>query len=454
MKIKNYYVLLLLAVAVLNTFSVSAQYISRFAGTGYGSGTPTGGFSGDGGQALDARLNGCTSVAVDGAGNVYIADKGNNVVRKINSAGVITTFAGTGAAGNSGDGGPAVLAKLNAPSAVTTDATGNVYISDNGNSTVRIVTTTGIINNYAGNGTAGSAGNGGAAGLAQLNDPGGLAMDAAGNLYIADAGNNMIRKVAASTHTISTVAGNGSAGYSGDGGAAAAAKLYNPCSVAVNAAGELYIADILNNVVRKVSGGMITTFAGTGTPGNSGDGGAAVSATMRYPSGVSVDISGDVYIADQGNNNIRKVSAGVISHVAGSSTGGFSGDGGFAVVAKLSAPKGVTADGAGRIFIADYGNHVVRVVSSSASASQVQGDKHFSIYPNPSNGQFTISMPALQTSAMVTVTDMMGRIAATTAINPATQNQPLNFSTLAAGTYTVRVNAASQQYSGRIVIQH
>ncbi len=241
MKLKNYNFILLVFIAVFSSVTAGAQYyISTFAGNGFGAGTGTGGYTGDGGMASAAQLNACTGIAVDGAGNIYIADRGNNVVRKVNTAGVISTFAGTGTAGYSGNGGPAALANLNMPSAVTTDAAGNVYIADNGNNTVRVVNTTGTIRNFAGNGAPGNSGNGDTAHLGSLNGPLGLAFDQAGNLYIADAVNNSIRMVSAGTHLLSTVAGTGLQGNSGDGGAATAATLYAPASVATDALGNVY----------------------------------------------------------------------------------------------------------------------------------------------------------------------------------------------------------------------
>jgi trimeric autotransporter adhesin len=453
MKRNNYNFILLLFVAVLGTTSLRAQYISRFAGNGFGSGTAVGGFSGDGALAVDARMNGCTGVAVDGAGNVYIADKGNNVVRKVSTAGIITTFAGTGTEGYSGNGGLAILAKLNAPSAVATDGAGNVYIADNGNSTVRVVNTLGIIRNYAGSGTAGYAGNGDTATHGMLNDPQGMAIDASGNMYIADAGNHVIRKVAAGTHIMTTFAGTGTLGYTGNGGAATAARLFNPTGVAMDASGNLYIADFFNNAVRKVSvSGTISAFAGTGAAGNSGDGSAAAAATMSLPASVSVDMSGNVYIADQGNNNIRMVNAaGTITHVAGASINGFSGDGGFATTARLGSPKCVYADGWGHVYIADYNNHVVRRISSTAGVNDLSNDEVISVYPNPSTGNFTVSLPASVRDAIVTVTDMTGRIAVTQKVSGS--NGGLNLTALVPGNYLIHVTTGENEFTSMIAIE-
>jgi sugar lactone lactonase YvrE len=270
-----------------------------------GNGTP--GFSGDGGPATNARLAYPTGVAVDAAGNLYIADRLNSRVRKVSTSGTITTVAGDGSAGFSGDGGPATNAQLAGPYGVAVDAAGNLYIADFQNSRVRKVSTSGTITTVAGDGSFGFSGDGGPATNAQLAGPNGVAVDAAGNLYIADINNHRVRKVSTSG-TITTVAGNGTPGFSGDGGPATNARLRPPTGVAVDAAGNLYIADIFNQRVRKVStSGTITTVAGTGIYGFSGDGGPATNARLAYPSGVAVDAAGNLYIADQNNHRVRKV---------------------------------------------------------------------------------------------------------------------------------------------------
>ena len=388
----------------------SAGVISTVAGSG------TSGFSGDGGAATSAQLHWPRGVALDGAGNLYIADNNNHRIRKVNSAGNISTVAGTGTAGFSGDGGAATSAQLSNPRGVALDGAGNLYIADTSNNRIRKVDSAGVISTVAGNGMAGFGGDGGAATAARLRDPGGVALDGAGNLYIADRSNRRIRKVD-SAGVISTVAGNGMAGFGGDGGAATAARLRDPEGVALDGAGNLYIADRSNHRIRKVdsagvistvagreqlnspygvaldgagnlyiaewsnhrihkvnSAGVISTVAGTGTAGFSGDGAAATSAQLSNPQDVALDAAGNLYIADVNNNRIRKVnSAGVISTVAGSGTSGFSGDGGAATSAQLHWPRGVALDGAGNLYIADNNNHRIRKVNSAGNISTVAG---------------------------------------------------------------------------------
>lgn len=438
-----------LVVSSLAGMHAKAQYISTFAGHRT---ADTGGYSGDGGLAINAQLNSCTAVAVDGAGNVYIADRGNNVVRRVNAAGVISTFAGTGSAGFSGNGGSATAAMLNMPSSVATDAAGNVYISDMGNNRVRKVNPLGIISSYAGNGTAAYSGDADSAHLASINGPEGLAVDASGNLLIADAGNHVIRRVTASG-IISTVAGSGLIGNSGDGGSALAARLYSPSGVATDVSGNIYIADVVNNKVRKVSStGIITTFAGTGAAGNTGNGSAASSATLRFPSGVSVDGSGNVYIADQGNYNIRIVnSSGVINNFAGISTSGYDGDGGLASSAKLGAPKSVYVDGWGRVYIADNTNHVVRLVTATASTNMFSNTKQLNVFPNPTTGNFTFSLPTTYNNANVCVCDMTGKVVFQQQIANSVTNFQVNLSHIASGRYIVTLTSDNQVYTSNVV---
>jgi trimeric autotransporter adhesin len=339
--------------------------ISTVAGTG------SYGYSGDEGIATSAELTFTQDVAIDASGNIYIADASNNRIRMVTkSTGIISTVAGTASYGYRGDGGLATSAALNNPSSVAIDASGNIYIADTDNHRIRMVTkSTGIISTVAGTGSYGSSGDGGLATSAALSSPEGFAMDASGNIYIADAGfeNSRIRMLTKSTGIISTVAGTGSDGYSGDGGLATSAALYYPYGVAIDASGNIYIADAGNNRIRMVtkSTGIISTVAGTGSSGSSGDGGLATSAALSSPRGVAIDASGNIYIAVAGNNRIRMVtkSTGIISTVAGTGSSGYSGDGVLATSTGLSSPKGVAIDASGNIYIADTYNHRIRMFS-------------------------------------------------------------------------------------------
>jgi uncharacterized protein (TIGR03437 family) len=342
--------------------------INSLAGDGYAN------YVGDGNPALQAELNHPQDVAVDSSGIVYVADTGNAAIRQIGTTGYIATYAGDDAVGYSGDGAAATAAGLIEPYSVAVDSKGNVYIAEPVDGRIREVTTSNsFINTIIGNGTLGYSGDGGPAGNAQLWLPSGVAVDSAGNVYIADTVNNRVRKV--TSNTISTIAGNGGLSYSGDGGPAAKAQLNRPQAVAVDAAGNYYVVDTGNNRVRKVSAnGAITTFAGNGTAGFGGDGGAATSAQLNSPSGVAVDAAGNVYIADTQNARIRKVSGGAISTVAGSGTLGYGGDGGAGTSAQLNFPTGVAVDSAGNLYIADFGNSAVRKLSTAGTISTVAGN--------------------------------------------------------------------------------
>ncbi len=341
-----------------------AQMITTVAGNG------TGGSTGNGGQATAAELHGPAAVDFDAAGNLYIADQTNNMIRKITSAGVISTLAGTGTAGYSGDGGQATAAKLDAPTGVTLDAYGNVYVADQYTYRIRKISTSGIITTVAGNGSATFAGDGGQATAASLYNPTCVAFDAAGNMYIADYSNNRVRKVN-SSGIISTVAGNGTASFSGDGGQATAAEINGAVGVTFDGAGNMFIADRNNNRIRKVTtAGIINTYVGNGTAGATGDGGQATSAELSGPFGIGLDSYENLYIADAGNNKVRRVnSTGVISTIAGTGTAGYSGDGGYATAAELDFPAEISLgiDGNDNLYIADYGNNRVREVTYCTS---------------------------------------------------------------------------------------
>ncbi len=323
-------------------------------------GNGTLGFSGDGGAATATELNRPTGVAVDGAGHIYIADSLDNRIRVAQSGGSVSTFAGNGIYSYSGDGGPAASAQMNSPHGVAADSAGNYYIADAGNNVVRKVSASGTITTFAGNGTAGFGGDGSAATSAQLSGPQGVALDSVGNVYIADTGNSRVREV--SGGTITTVAGSTTVGYGGDGGAATSAQLYSPVGLAFDAKGDLYIADTDNSAIRKVTNGTISTVAGNGVQGYAGDGGPASGAQLNYPEGVAVDAAGNLYITDTLNYRIRMISpTGNIATIAGNGVAGYAGDGGPASQAQLSYPTGIAVDNVGNVFFADAGAAVRKI---------------------------------------------------------------------------------------------
>jgi hypothetical protein len=335
--------------------------IYTFAGTG----TP--GNTGDGGPALQATMQKPGALATDNNGNLYICDASQNVVRKVDASGIITTVAGNGTAGNTGDGGQATAATLNSPKGIYMDNAGNLFISNTGSHTIRKVNSSGIISTIAGTaGAQGSTGDGGPAAAAKVNAPMGLCVDAEGNIYIADQGNNKVRKIDRSTSAITTIAGNGSAINSGDGGLAVEAKVITPGCVAVDNSGNLYITDALNSVRKVVlSTGIISTVAGTDIAGYTGDGEQATAAKLNTITQMAFDGSSMLYIADQQNQRIRQINllTGIITSVAGTGTSGFSGEGGPAITANISSPAGVACDEIGNVYFSDL-NNKIRVMSS------------------------------------------------------------------------------------------
>jgi sugar lactone lactonase YvrE len=349
--------------------------IATVAGTGQR------GFSGDGGPATKARLDSPQGIAIDAAGNVFIGDVANNRVRRVSPDGIITTVAGTGVEGFSGDGGPATKARLAGALYLALDGAGNLYLSDWSHHRVRKVSPDGIITTVAGSGPTTSeapgdyAGDGGPATAARLYYPEGLAVDAAGNLFIADTGNHRIRKVSPDG-TITTVAGSGPTGpdkgaSTGDGGPALAATLRGPMCLAIDGAGNLFFTEKdpwgtpaavggytgPRFQVRKVSAdGIIRTVASNGVKGFSGDGGPALAASLDNPLGVAVDTAGNLFIADWNNYRVRKVDGnGIISTVAGTGKNPYAGDGVLATTTGLRGPIAVAIDAAGNLVFTDTG---------------------------------------------------------------------------------------------------
>ena len=344
-------VLLLLCIP----FFGNGQVITTIAGTGVA------GFSPDGSVATASPINYARDVIVDPAGNVYFTDCNNNRVRKINTSGILSTIAGNGTAGYTGDGGPATAATLNGPYGLAFGISGNIIVVDYSNQVVRQISSTGIITTIAGTGVAGYSGDGGAATLAKLWIPTYVCVDNVGNVYITDNQNQRIRKVNTSG-IISTYVGTGVGGFSGDGGAATAAKIHSPGQIKIDNSGTLYLADCSNSRIRKVSAaGIINTIAGNGTSGFTGDAGPATMAEIN-PLALAIDYTGDIYISDgTSQQRVRRIDGtGVINTVGGNGIAGFSGDGGPATAAELDAVDGLFCNSVGNLFFADAFNYRVR----------------------------------------------------------------------------------------------
>ena len=366
---------------LIGLLPMQAQAITTIAGQSFISGS-----TGDGGLATAAKLGLVTSgVGVDKYGNLYVPSSTNHTVRKIDvTTGVISKVVGTTfVPGFSGDGGAASAATLNSPSGVTVDALGNLYIADTLNHLIRKVDPAGIISTISGSGILGNTGDGGLATTATLDTPKGITLDSYGNLYVADWGNNRVRKIDAVSGNISAFAGSGALGNSGDGGAATLATLSGVTDIAVDVYGNVFIADSLNHSIRKVdSAGIITTVAGTGVSGFSGDGGLATAATLNTPKGIAVDAKGALYIADTKNYRIRRVSpTGKITTFIGTGLGG-------GAVTSVNLPEGVSVDTYGDVYISDTRNYTLKKEIVDKVAPQA-----FAIYvTQPVTNQLTMSI--------------------------------------------------------------
>lgn len=422
-------------------------------------GTGTSSFAGDGGPAMGAQFNKPSGMAIDKNGSLHIADAANHRIRKITQAGTVSTVAGSGVQGMAGDGGSAVAAALNQPSSIVFDTTGNLFIADAGNNRIRKVDTNGIITTVAGTGAAGYAGDGGPALSAKLNFPAGIAVDKAGNMFIADTYNNRVRYID-SSGDIYNLAGSGVFGFSGEGTSAIYAKMKHPLGVTVDTAGNIYITDTGNNCVRKVeSNGLIYTVAGTGGSfGFMGDGGAATDALFDQPASTMLDQAGNMYIADAGNNRIRKVNtSGTVNTIAGSSLAGmFGGDGGPAVQAKLNQPYATALESGGNLYISDHDNQRIRVVCVVGCIQGVENISAYAFnvlaYPNPNNGSFHLDLDQQLSKASLLIYDTFGQTVHQQAISGGS-NQ-VSTGNLAPGIYYYNVLRNGRKLgTGKLVIE-
>jgi hypothetical protein len=379
------------AFAVFLSLIGTSQIITTICGNGVA------GYTGDGNPASAAQISHPNQLCFDQDGNLFIAEDYNNIIRKIDVFGNISTVAGNGTQGFSGDGGLATSAQINRACGVAVDAAGNLYICDADNFRIRKVDTAGNISTIAGTGTPGYSGDGAAATLAEIGFTSGICLDTAGNIYIASQNNGpAVRKINTSG-IISTYAGNGTSGSSGDLGPATSAQLNSPASVFLDGNGNLFIGDLGGMKVRKVNSlGIISTFAGNGSAASGGDGMAATSAQLLYPYDVTADAAGNVYICESGNNKIRKVNtSGIMSTFAGVGgfVGGYDGDGGPAINAHLYHPSSIAIDAAGDIYIGDYENNAIRKVTfGSVGITDVKVAEKINVYPNPAAGLVNIAL--------------------------------------------------------------
>lgn len=347
-------IVLFISCLVATANVITAQIIHTIGGTG------SGGFSGDSGPATLATIGGPQGVCLDGTGLLYVVDGLNYRVRTINSSGIINTFAGSNDTAHSGDGGPATAAGIK-PRDVAADGNGNIYISCQNHNRVRIVNASGTITTFAGNGGSGYSGDGGLATAAQVGNVMGVKADKSGNVYIAHG--NVVRRIDAGG-IISTIAGTSAPGFSGDGGPATAATFSAVTDMALDDTGNIYVCDYSNNRIRKINrDGIVTTIAGTGAAGYSGDAGPAVAATLKGPIQIALDELNNIYISDGNNHCVRKINiGGIITTIAGNGIAGFSGDGGPATAAQLWNPRGIAIDSAGNVYLGVASNARVRMI--------------------------------------------------------------------------------------------
>ncbi len=408
---------------------------------------------GDDSAATAAELYGPIGIAVDSAGNIFIGDRDHNRVRKVSTDGIITTIAGTGVAGFSGDGGDATNAQLNHPFGLTVDKRNNIYISDAYNYRLRKIDASGKINTIAGNGSTTYNGENIIATSAQI-APICVAIDAIGNIYISN-GNARVSKINTSGF-ISTIAGIGIRGYTGDNGAATLASLNVPYGIAVDVFGNVYIGDDESNCIRKITvSGYISTVAGTGLPGYSGDNGPATLAQLNRSCGVTVDDLGNVFITDAMNCRVRMVnSMGGISTIAGNGICGYSGDGDLAISAQVNSPTSVHVNHSGDIYICDFGNYRIRKITNTVGVKSINGFTNtFSAYPNPSNSNITVSVKtALSEPIKLSVSNLLGQVINEFTITTNKENE-INLD-VPDGLYFLSAKTPTGRVSQKILISH
>lgn len=423
------------------------QKIKTLAGTG------TGDFGGDGFAATDARLHSPQDVDLDGNGNLYVLDYLNVRIRKITTSGTILTVAGNGVIGNSGDGSISTSAAMR-PTGMALDRSNLLFIADGHHAVLRKVNALGIISTVAGTGVWGNTGYGGPASMAPLGFMHGIAFDTANNLYITDARYHNVRKITAAG-ILERFAGNDTAGYMGDDGPATSARIDSPYAIAADQTGNVFISDLKYNVVRKVDhmSGIITTYAGNGSAGYSGDGGLAGAAQLNRPAGLAVDTAGNLFIADADNNVIRKVDAttGIITTVVGNGTPGFGGDLGYVNGCNLRTPFGVAVAKNGDLYIADANNQRIRQTYTPVGVADINTSRKISLFPNPANEACVIS--GVNNGDVITLFDITGRAIGT--FTAGNSELEINISTLAPGCYLLRVadDAGNNLSAARLVIE-
>ncbi len=439
-----------LLVALL-PLTATGQIINTIAGNG------TVGYNGDNITATSAELNRPYCIALDDSGNVYTGEFYGFRIRKINAkTNIITTIAGTGMAGYNGDGISAFSAEIGNPSGIAIDSLNNIYFTDVSNNRIRKIGFNGIISTIGGNGTQGFSGDNGPATSAEIYQPHFIAVDKIGNVYFTDSDNQRVRKIS-TTGIITTIAGTGSIGYTGDNGPATAAELNFPTGICVDKQQNIYITDENNNCVRKITAatGIISTIAGNGTNGFSGDNGPAIAAELNSPWGLCMDVSGNVYISDNVNFRVRMINtSGIISTIAGNGTSGFSGDGGLATSAELALGD-VSVDHLGNIYVADGDNARIRKITSSLGIYDFLAVENLRIFPNPSDGLFMIDWKEGDVQGMIEVYNLLGEKATNNSIPLKQGCNKIDLNSLVSGIYILKIisNLGTFVTTGKVIIK-
>ncbi len=444
---KTIFFVFISTICAINTYSQIITTIAGLGGMGY---------SGDGGPATAAQFYAPNVVAVDKIGNIFVGDD-NGTVRKINTSGIISTFAGIADSfGYNGDGIPATSAKISSAYGIAFDKKNNLYFTDFSNYRLRKIDSAGIITTFAGTGSATSSGDGGPATAAGLGQVYGICFDTIGNLYISAQFD--VRKI--DTHGIITrYAGNGTSGFSGDGGMATNAQLGVPFGLAIDMNQNLYIADAGNRVRKISSSGIITTIAGTGLDGYTGDGVPATSAEIYYVHNIFLDRCGNLYIADFFNNRVRMINgAGIINTIAGNGTAGNSGDGGPATAAMIASPIGVWLDSTGSIYIAAQISRNIRYIhmdscrNTTDVGTQIIAETKLHVFPNPAAGVFSINLSSpTNEPAEVVITNMMGTTIKVFTTTTNKENE-LNLN-VAPGMYIVTATTENGRWMDKVLVE-
>jgi sugar lactone lactonase YvrE len=445
-KIFTVFVLLIAYHGYSQTNYVPNVTVSTFAGSASTFGSTNG-------QGTTASFDEPGGVATDVSGNVYVADSYNNLIRKITPGGLVSTLAGGGGFGFNYSGntnGQGIAASFTNPTGVAVDANGNVYVADSGNNLIRKITSGGLVSTLAGSGTAGSIDGQGTA--ANFWSPQGVAVDASGNVYVGDLTNNLIRKITPGG-LVSTLAGGGGSGfhYAGNSNGQGTAASFNfPFGVAVDANGNVYVADSGNNQIRKITpGGMVSTLAGSGNQGSADGQGTA--ANFSQPTGVSVDSSGNLYVADQVNNEIRKITpGGLVSTMAGSLTSGSVNGKGSS--ARFYFSEGVAVDASGNIYVADFWNNEIRKITIGSTNTATVNDinaSSISVFPNPVKDLLNINVSEA-VNGTLSVSDIQGSLVLSQPVNG--KQIQLSTASLQNGIYVLNVVSDNASYVTRVVI--